>query len=100
MARPGRRAPADRHAPIVGGEQIEAAIDRDPEAEAGAGAEVEHAHAALRSVGVLEQLDPGDLLQGAGAFVDLRARALASEQLDHGTSRRFVRRPFGARSIT
>jgi hypothetical protein len=39
-------------------------------------------------------------LQGADAFVDLSARALASEQLDHGTPRRFVRQPFGARSIT
>ena len=78
MARPGRRAPADRHAAVLGGEQIEAAIERDPEAKAGAGAEVEHAHAALRSVGVLEQLDPRDLLQRAGAFVDLCARALAS----------------------
>jgi hypothetical protein len=89
MARPGRRAPAERHAAIVGGKQIETAIDRDPKAEPGTGAEVQHAHAALRPVGVLEQLDPGELLQRAGALVDARARPVPSEQLDHGASSRF-----------
>ena len=70
MPRPGRRAPADRHAAVVRGKQIEPPIDRDAKAQPGAGAKVEHAHAALRPVGVLEQLDAGDLCQGTGPLID------------------------------
>ena len=54
VARPGRRAPADRDAAILGREQIEAALERDPEGEAGAGAELEQPHAALGTVGELQ----------------------------------------------
>ena len=68
MARPGRRAPADRHAAPVGAQEIEAAIDRYLEREAGARAKVKDAHAALGSVAKLEKLDARDLLQCAGAL--------------------------------
>ena len=86
MARPGRRAPADRHAAPVGGEQIEAAIDRDLEGEARAGAERQHAHAALRPVGELDQLDARELLQRAGALGELGPGQLLPVELDHRAS--------------
>ena len=87
VARPGRRAPADRDAAILGREQVEAAIERDPEAQAGAGAEVEQAHAALRAVGELEQLDARDLRQGPAALGDGALRPATAEQFDHAASR-------------
>ena len=84
----GWRGPVGERQPIgmprySADEQIEAAIDRDPEAEAGAGAELEHAHAALRPVGELEQLDARDLRERAGALRDLGSRPAAPEQFDH-----------------
>ena len=86
MPRPGRRAPADRHAVVVRGKQIEPSIDRDAKAQPGASAKVEHAHAALRPVGVLEQLDAGDLCQGTRPLIDFGTRTLSPEQLDHPAS--------------
>jgi hypothetical protein len=85
---------------VLGREQIETPIHRDPKAEPGPGAKLEHAHAALRPIGVFEQLDPGELLQGAGPCADLGPRPGPSEQLDHGVSLAFVHRPQEACSIT
>jgi hypothetical protein len=83
MARSGRRAPADRHAAPPRAQKIEAAVDRDLKSKAAAGANVQDPHTALRAISKLDQLDPRDLLQGAGARGELGPGQGPSVEIDH-----------------